>query len=149
MDYSHFQIVFEEGGSQSELEVQAPLGQFANEAPEFGYAAQRNHANPDFTPYYNDPQNYTITSIGIGDRDGEKIWELLEKIHAQFQLDSPNYTYGFTQNSKSYAATLLWLVGIDISQDAAGARPNAAVDGFVGGDLNLLTDGYRITNIPP
>jgi Ca2+-binding RTX toxin-like protein len=79
-----------------------------------------------------------------------------------FADQSPNYRYGLGQNSNSYAATLLWMVGVDVNSYLAAATPSSVsgmtatsaeaefgeswsidfLDPFPGADRNILLDGY-------
>lgn len=89
---------------------------------------------------------------------------MLDKINAAFVAQQPQFLYGLGQNSNSYAATLLWMVGIDLGGLLAAVTPTlvtgmdplvAAItypalvpdevyDPFPGADRNILLDGYGL-----
>jgi hypothetical protein len=146
--YGHLQIVYEGAGVAQEIEVQAPYNAdyFFEEGAYFAYPSVRPHLDPDNTTGTDNPPNtYKIVTLDTGDRDPGKVWELLESIHEQFRAASPNYLYGLGQNSNSYAATLLWMVGIDVSAYLAQVTPLFVRDGFPGVSRNILTNGYSAT----
>ena len=67
------------------------------------------------TPGYGKRATYREVTIDIGDRDADEFWDLLVSINTIFRDQAPEYLYGLGQNSNSYIATLLWMVGIDVS----------------------------------
>ena len=59
----------------------------------------RAHTDPDHTEYASlseegDAQRYAILDVDVGNRDPDKVWELLDSIHAQFVFENPGYLYG-------------------------------------------------------
>jgi Ca2+-binding RTX toxin-like protein len=150
--YGHLQIV--NANSGEEIEVQSwsnMLPADPNEAPYFLYrdAMQIHSTNTAFAPgsANPDPDNYAIVNLDIGDRDGGKVWDLLAKINQQFLTDSPNFFYNLSQNSNSYAVTLLWMIGIDVVDYIAAVMPHS-VGSFPGAYQNLLTEGYSLSTNP-
>ena len=155
--WGHLQIV--NSALDQEIEVQAPIGDYLNEIGFFGFAGlPRSHSDLSNTPHYGDPINYRIVNIDVGDRNGTDVWDLLAKIHGKFQMESPNFQYTAGQNSNSYAATLLWMVGINVNDYIADVTPPSVVPpgqpsgqplfnftgGFPGVDRNILTNGYGV-----
>ncbi|MCK4860768.1 MAG: hypothetical protein KAS85_02490, partial [Rhodobacteraceae bacterium] len=124
------------------MEVQAPINGNFDEFPNFAYSPIQDHTTN--TPNYNDPDKYAYVTIDIGDRNPDDVWLLLTDIHEQFLISSPNYSYNLGQNSNSYAATLLWMVGVDIDDYLSAVTPTdvTAEDPFPGANRNVLTDGY-------
>jgi|AutmiccommunBRH9_1029481.scaffolds.fasta_scaffold09648_2 hypothetical protein len=147
-DYGHLQIVYSGGGDLQEIEVQAPVGENWDELGFFAYPDVRNHLDPLSTTGTSDPQKYMIVPIDTGERNPDEVWDLLVKIHDQFRLDSTNFSYGLGQNSNSYAATLLWMVGINVFDFLGTVTPPDVVDGFPGVARNILTNGFLELGIP-
>ncbi len=152
LGYGHLQLVNASTGR--EIEVQSWANMLPTdpaEAPYFLYRrADRDHSsNTDFAPgsANADSNNYASVNIDIGDRDGDKVWELLAKINAQFLQDTPDFFYSLGQNSNSYAVTLLWMIGIDVSDYLGAAMPHS-VGSFPGAFQNLLTEGYGSPTVP-
>jgi RTX calcium-binding nonapeptide repeat (4 copies) len=153
LSYGHLQIV--NSSTDAEIEVQSYINMEPsdpNEAPYFLYRpSTQDHS--DTTAYAPgsasaDPNNYAIVNIDIGERNGDEVWELLAKISEQFRIDSPNFFYNRGQNSNSYAATLLWMIGIDVADYIAAAMP-LSVSSFPGASRNLLTNGSSDGGILP
>ncbi len=153
-DWGHLQIVYDDGaGNLLEIEVQAPLGDNWNEFGNFAFLQVRSHDGGtngiEHTPNYADPNKYEIVALDTGERDADDIWDLLVSLNDWFDVHSPNFDYIEGQNSNSYAATLLWMVGIDISPyisavypDPMAVTPTAVTDGFPGWDRNVLTNEW-------
>jgi len=145
LDYGHLQIV--RGGL--EIEVQSPLGEHWDEM--IFFASPRVQVHEKNTDNYGDPDKYRIVTLDTGERDPDKVWELLGKIHSQFVSNSPNFAYGLGQNSNSYAATLLWMAGIDASASIAAVTPtttDAVTWTAPGAGRNILTNGFFEFGIP-
>jgi hypothetical protein len=106
--WGHLQIVF----GSSEIEVQAPL------AATFGnwvFAEDRSHANN--TPNYMSGNSYQSAAIDIGARSSDSVWQVLLQINSQYVASSsanPIF-YDDRFNSNTWAATLLYSVGIDVA----------------------------------
>lgn len=144
-DYGHLQIVYEGGGEPQEIEVQAPFSaETWDELGFFAYPGIRAHLDGSNTPNFDNPQQYSITEIDVGDRNADNIWTLLTRIHSAFANASVNYKYGLNQNSNSYAATLLWMAGIDVAPYSSAFIAETEIDSFPGEDRNILTDGTVI-----
>lgn len=135
--YGHLQIVHD----GFEIEVQAPISaEFWGDAPFFGYAGVRNHTDPEHTEYAllseeGDAQRYEIMDIDVGDRNPDMVWELLTNIHLQFFDQRPHFLYALGQNSNSYASTLLWMVGIDVSAYIPELTLTSAASDIIGPGL--------------
>ncbi|MEP3638901.1 MAG: hypothetical protein ABJ358_08260 [Rhizobiaceae bacterium] len=121
--FGHLQIVNDATGQ--ELEVQAGI-------PHFSYRNQQSHSqNTDYAPGSPNADNYHYGisgAIDLGDRDFQDVWNILLDVNQTFLRESPNFLYNFGQNSNAYAATLLWMIGIDISVYLADATPDSAAD---------------------
>ncbi|MBJ3764305.1 hypothetical protein ILP92_16275 [Maribius pontilimi] len=114
-----------------------------------------------------DSENWSETTVTVPGVSTDSLWDTLGLIHAQFRENDPAYTYGIGQNSNSYVATLLWMVGADLFSAIDNLRTDEitgtyvgdtlpvgllaapfffifpeAYDPFPGADRNLLTDGY-------
>jgi Ca2+-binding RTX toxin-like protein len=72
------------------------------------------------------------------------LWELLDRINTAFRTEGPLYEYFGRQNSNSYAGTLLWMLGIDVTDYLDAVKPEAVsgiFSDFPGASTNLLTEG--------
>jgi hypothetical protein len=118
------------------------------------------------TPNYGDPDRWREVTVDLGNRTLSDVWTLLSNIHATFRTGDPDYLYGLGQNSNSYVNTLLWMIGVDLSDHLSAVRPpdvtgmsqadanyyssfglmlaeiEDLMSPFPASDRNLLTDGY-------
>ena len=127
MNWGHLQIVYVDGESQQEIEVQRGLT--------WQYPDVRDHRL--HTPYFGDTTNYDFVNIDLGDRSAEAVWRLLIDVHEQFAQEGTDIRYNFEKNSNSYANTLLDIIGIDVRDILIDARP-ASVEAFPGVLANAL-----------
>lgn len=83
------------------------------------------------TPYIDDPDGYAFSNIQLTDgRDVGDVLEIFRQIHFQFSQRYNDIDYNLSQNSNSYAPTLLSIFGINVFHYLAGATPNDARNGF-------------------
>ncbi|MGR3291241.1 MAG: hypothetical protein ACU0C9_08625 [Paracoccaceae bacterium] len=87
-------------------------------------------------------------TLALGTGSAQEVWDQLGNIHQQFVTLSPNFRYDLGLNSISYAATLLWMVGIDVKLYLNSVTPSLVVDGFPGVSQNILTDGHGLIGGP-
>lgn len=121
LGFGHLQLVFLGPDGPKEIEVFGPSDGGAVE--NWVYSAT------DHTPP-NDQNDYAISeAIDLGDRDAAEVWRLLGDIHRKF-ADDGNSEYNSIipsasswQNSNSYINTLLYMIGIDLADCRADARP--------------------------
>jgi Ca2+-binding RTX toxin-like protein len=107
VQYGHLQIIYQGW----ELEVQAGSTWRFRHRTVDGQTNGRDH-----TPGYGDPNHYEQTAIDLGDRSAADTWHLLLNAHRQYSNqfgDSIRYL-GVTQNSNSYVATLMSIIGVDV-----------------------------------
>lgn len=112
----HLQIVYANGDTQLEIEVQKPwdftLGQWDVRPVEL-----------HDTPYGFDPYKYASVALDIGGRVAEDVWSILTQVRDQFSEFGRDIEYNIDQNSNSYATTLLYTIGIDYIDYIAAATP--------------------------
>lgn len=133
-NWAHLQIVYVDGSTQEEMEVQAPgtilLGDWVY--PPFG----QDHTT---TTNYDVEGAYASTSLDINGRSVDDVWELLENIHGQFTLNGQDINYDSDQNSNSYINTALYMIGIDLNATLLQqVRPEEATSGFPGAETNVI-----------
>ncbi|MCW3783891.1 calcium-binding protein [Defluviimonas salinarum] len=127
LHYGHLQIVYDpgNGGAPLEIEVQAPYSADTwQEFPTFSFAPIRNHTLSENTPNYLDSAKTESVILATGEQ-ADTLWSELQEIHNLFMDANTDYLYGLGQNSNSYAASLLWMVGIDINSYLADVTPPA------------------------
>ena len=117
----HLQIVGLDGSSLWEVEVQAP---------EPGGPWEVRGLEPDLRdhtagPYYGDFGFYGRVEMDLGARDANDVWGILQQAGVDFDAADLTYLF-FTQNSNTFAYSMLRCVGIDASSyytalDADGA----------------------------
>jgi hypothetical protein len=125
-NWGHLQLVRPDGQQEIEVQNWLSLSTPPTEVLSFSYRPAQNHsANTDYAPgnANPDPDRYGIVNIEIGGRDETEVWRLLQDVNTAFVRDTPGYLYGLGQNSNSYAATLLWMTGIDVGSLLAAVRP--------------------------
>lgn len=143
--FGHLQIVYEDaGGTLLETESTSPgfpyfWGDWVY--PAFG----ARHDDSGNTPGYGDPDDYAIVSLDL--RPGQAahfVWELLGQVHHALSTGGFGIDYDIDQNSNSYVASLLSVVGIDLSDYLDAVTP-PSVTSFPGAGTNILfgakTDG--------
>lgn len=115
LNVGHTQIVYENGTSLLEVEVQSSglrtAGDWKYEP--FG----EDHTLPINTPYV-DPAGVGVAGYYmkvalnlLSGQDADSVWELLEQMHGSFQIYGAEIDYDILQNSNSSANTLLWTIG--------------------------------------
>ncbi len=145
-NFGHLQIVLvKEDGTQLENEVQEP---YTEGRLMWKYPKDENHT----APYYSLDGNskYAFTTLDLGDRSVESVWEILSQVRSEFTVKGSNILYGPNKNSNSYATSLLSVIGIDIFDVLAGATPTDVTDGFPSAGVNVLnleSDAFSLTLI--
>lgn len=136
--FGHLQIVYEDvNGNLAETESTSPdfpyfWGDWAY--PEFG----RRHDDPDNTPGYGDPDDYAIVPVTLLPGQAARyVWELLGQVQQSLSTGGFGIDYDVDQNSNSYVATLLSVVGIDIAEYLDAVTPPSVVS-FPGVGTNIL-----------
>ncbi|MBY5746874.1 hypothetical protein HFO28_25315 [Rhizobium leguminosarum] len=133
--YGHLQIVYENGSSLEELEVQAPWN--AVFLGKWQYPDRRDHTDPDNTSNYGVVGEYKSVELDLGDRLVEDVWTLLKEIHLQFQERGNDIDYDVYQNSNSYATVLLDIIGLNVFDYFLAVRPDF-VSSFPGIGFDIL-----------
>ena len=159
--WGHMQIIYENGGSLQEIEVQAPfneldiggaigsdfsalwaIGNFKYPTIAHPLAETADHPATSFfredSGRWNEISLTMDAPIGAAydvQRSDDDVWTLLSSIHRQFADKGRDIAYSFTQNSNSYATTLLWMVGAEVS--TSSVLP-ADVGSFPGAGRNLM-----------
>jgi hypothetical protein len=137
LNYGHFQIVFVDGATQSEIEIDQGPGL------SLPFGNWEYHGPQEHTPDIFHPENYAYATIDLGDRSAKSVWELLVDIHEQFETNGTGISYEpLDQNSNYYLNTLLEAIGLDdptIVALSSRATPEA-VDAFPAFGVNVLED---------
>ncbi len=135
---SHLQLVY----NDIELEVQAP-DEFEF-PPVWHYPGKRQHSldtdDRHFTPNYGVEGKYVSVDLDLGDADPALIWNTLNAIYDVFASEGTSISYTLFQNSNSFINTLLYMVGIDLSDLIESVAP-ADAPNFPGWETNVLTNG--------
>ncbi len=139
LGWGHFQLVFvADDGSQTELEVQAPLS--TAQFPYWVFEELDDHTTAENTANYDIEGAYTWTQLDLGERDPAAVWSILLQVHEQF-MESQNsglhFPYWVTFNSNSYATALMSVIGGDIA-DFIGVTTPLLVGSFPGAGVNPL-----------
>lgn len=137
--FGHLQIVYAdtELGFEWEFEVQSPddLGAFGGN---WVYES-RDHANSSNTPFYGSSVGYEITQLLQGSA-AENAFLILSQVVEAFTNFSPEFEYNLlTQNSNSFANTLLYTIGYNLDDIIDNATPTLVLS-FPGDGRNVLTD---------
>ena len=106
----HLQIVYQgDDGSLLEVEVQGPgTGFFGNWLyPPFA----RDHVTN--TPHYGEAGQYK--AVEITGRNADAVWALLGQLDDSFAVQGAAISYDFGQNSNSFVNSMLWAVGVRLS----------------------------------
>ena len=130
LDYGHLQVVYVNGSSQKEIEVQSGL--------KWRYPNIRDHTSPTATPNYGIKGQYSSVEIDLDGRSVESVWQILQQVHSQFTRYGTDIDYELNKNSNSYATTILKIVGIDIRDYVDAATP-AKVNTFPGLGKDVLS----------
>jgi Ca2+-binding RTX toxin-like protein len=136
--YGHLQIVYEDAAGNL-LETETTSGGFPYfwgdwVFPEFG----RQHDNATNTPGYGDPNDYAIVSLDLRPgQTAEHVWEMVAQIYASLSTGGYGLDYDVNQNSNSYAASVLSVVGIDVADYLSSVTP-PAVQSFPGVGTNIF-----------
>ncbi len=136
--FGHLQIVFEdENGTLSEAEANSPgfpyfFGDWS--FPEFG----QRHDNAGNTPGYGDADDYAIVPLTLSaDQTAGHVWDLIGQVHQSLSTGGHGIDYDADQNSNSYVASVLSVVGIDVGDYLDDVTP-PSVSGFPGVGTNVL-----------
>ena len=139
LGWGHLQLVFvDDDGSQTELEVQAPLS--TAQFPYWVFEELDDHTTAENTANYDIEGAYTWTQLDLGERDPAAVWSILLQVHERF-MESQNsglhFPYWVTFNSNSYATALMSVIGGDIA-DFIGVTTPLLVGSFPGAGVNPL-----------
>ena len=136
--FGHLQVVYEDpDGNLVENETTSPgfpyfFGNWA--FPEFG----RPHDTESNTPGYGNPNEYAIVPLELRpEQTPEHVWELMGQVNASLRNGDHSLDYDIEQNSNSYIASVLWVVGIDITAYLNAVSP-PDVQSFPGVDTNIF-----------
>lgn len=136
--FGHLQIVYRDSsGRLLENETTSPgfpyfFGDWA--FPTFG----RAHDDPGNTPRYGSTNDYAITVLNLRpEQTAEYVWELLGQVYASLRDSGFGLDYDVQQNSNSYVATALSVVGITIGDYLPATTP-PSVSSFPGVGTNIL-----------
>ncbi len=144
----HLQVVYGDVGALQEMEVQSPKGVTVGnfDYPEFGrlHGGTDNNADDDNTMYVSskdiieDTDRYARVPITLrpGQED-DKVWELMEQIHASFTVYGAGIDYDQNQNSNSYVTTVMSILGLDVNDLLNSVTPED-VERYPGIGVNLL-----------
>ena len=147
LGFGHLLLVFDGPNGKEKIEVLGPddLGVLDN----WVYVKEERYTPP------NESDDYaTSQKIDLGDRDATEVWTLLGAIHDKFLADG-DFEYNSIipsasswQNSNSYINTLLYMIGIDLADYRADARPvnvdNDLGDGFPGWQTNVILNPNEV-----
>jgi len=119
---------------------------------------EKSHSDSEDAFDRNDPTEYAITALDIGERSAYDVWRILGQINDAYSGSYLQIPYEITFNSNSYVNTLLKVVGISTSAYLDAVTPedviSPSLDPFrfpgVGADalasaataLNLDLTGY-------
>lgn len=136
--FGHLQIVYDTGDG-SLLEAESTSPGFPYFWGDWVYPTfARPHDTIANTPGYGDPQTYAIAPLELAPgQQAEDVWSLIGQIHAAFSNGGHGIDYDADQNSNSFAATLLWAVGIDVAPLLDAVTP-PSVQSFAGVETNVL-----------
>ncbi len=168
---AHLQIVYKtDNGEWYEVEVQAPSNLVFGT---WDYTDVLDADNPDtWRPHGGDNTDYVSVSGSILNpffynrielnlptgATAESMWELAIQIHESFRANGSNINYNTTQNSNSYATTVLEAMGFqDVSSLVDQVRPSGfppliglplpGAPIFPGAGLNVLTDSVQENDV--
>lgn len=148
-NYGHLQLVFVDGSTQLENEVQAPNFLTIPFGGDWQYPPIRDHTATGNTSNFGVADEYAATILDIGDRNPADVWNILTQVRANFVTNGGSIDYDFGKNSNSYATSLLYTIGISVTDVIAGATP-VDVDRFPGSGNNVLlsdTDAFSLNII--
>ncbi len=136
----HLQVVLSTDDGAIEIEVQSP--DFLGITGGDWVYHLRDHTAASNTPFFGDATRYAAVELLSGDA-ATAAWSILLQTHEQMEAFSPNYEYNLlSQNSNSYANSILSVIGVDLDSVIAGATPSyfdSGSLGFPGDELNVLT----------
>ncbi len=120
---THLQIVLDTGSAEYEIEVQR--ADFWNVE---GHDGDVDHTQ---SAHYREEGSYAITTLDIGTRDSNNVWELLKQAAFDFEaMHFPYYNGLFqSQNSNTFAYSMLLAVGIDAEQYYGAVQTGGAITG--------------------
>lgn len=136
----HLQVVLSTDDGAVEIEVQSP--DFLGITGGDWVYHLRDHTDASNTPFFGDATRYASVELFSGDA-AMAAWSVLLQAHEQMEAFSPNYEYNLlSQNSNSYANSILSVIGVALDSVIAGATPSyfdSGSLGFPGDALNVLT----------
>ncbi len=142
--FGHLQIVYEGIDGLYEVEVQSPWNE---NIITWEYPPVRIHSDLQATPHYGEFGFYSEIVIDLGDRLADDVWSLITTIRDQFAANG-DFIYGLNQNSNSFAATVLYMVGVDVAGYLSslytafmGDFPGAQNNVILGDDLSFSLAG--------
>lgn len=98
-----------------------------------------------------DDLNRVERQLDFGGRDVDAVWSLINQHAAEIKAEAPVY-HPLTQNSTSFIASLLNVVGIDFAANLPGFNGNHPTNNPQPGDYpglrNLLDFDYRLVGTP-
>ncbi len=137
----HLQLVYEDdAGVTTEIEVQAPFlfmagGNWSFKLREHFETTEYIDNNGNVT----DPARYQSANIQLKEgQTAEQAWELLTKIHSNLSDVGADLDYDInTQNSNSYVNSMLYAIGLDLTQYISAVQPSD-VERFPASNTNVF-----------
>lgn len=109
--FGHLQLVHVDGSQELEIEVQ--IGDFLI-LGNWQFRGPRDHTDPEYTSPYGNPARYEATSLDLGSRDPDDVWDVLKAILGEFAIKGIEIDYDTNQNSNSYINTLRTKLGGEV-----------------------------------